>query len=246
MVAERAIGSATNSPNHQAATAAQSRFAVPSDDFAARTEAIDTLLAPFSVVCGTGSWIEAHLVARLGHVQGIPNLLGCGITAAEVVELCQRAPNRVLVILTTSIAPDHGIALCLQLKALGNKPSICCLIDQHNHLALKATLQCDALVNAASFGSGVMHDALLAISQGQSYLDPSISSSDAANQAIVLKPREQQVLELLALGMSNKAIGSRLNIAAVTVRDYVQQLCRKLDATNRTDVVFKATCSGLL
>jgi DNA-binding NarL/FixJ family response regulator len=229
-----------------AVTTIEAHIRVPSDDFASRTDVIDALLTPFSVVCGTGSWIEAHLVARLGHVQGIPNLQGCGITADEVVELCRRAPAPVLVFLTSSIAADHGIALCRQLKALVSAPSICFLIEQPSLLPPDGSLQCDAIVNAASFGSGAVRDALVALSNGLSYRDPTLTCHSGPSETIALKPREQQVLELLALGMTNKEIGSRLNIAAVTVRDYVQDLCQKFDALNRTDVVFKATCSGFL
>ena len=60
---------------------------------------------------------RAHLVAPLGHLQGIPNLQGCGITAYEVLDLCQRAPEPVLVVPSGSIAPDHGRDLCLQSAA---------------------------------------------------------------------------------------------------------------------------------
>lgn len=229
-----------------AVRSARPRFALPIDGFAARTQSINALLAPYSVVCGTGSWIEAHLVARLGDVQGIPNLLGCGVTPDEVVKLCKQASAPVLVFLTSSIAADHGIALCLQLKALANVPSIFFLIDLPSRLPPDGTLMCDAIVSAASFGNGAVRDALVAISQGQSYRDPALNSHDCPSATIALKPREQQVLELLALGMSNKEIGFKLNIAAVTVRDYVQHLCRRFDALNRTDVVFKATCSGFL
>lgn len=224
-------------------TPSSPRFAVPNEAFAARTAAIDGLLAPYSVVCGTGSWIEAHLVARLGHLQGIPNLQGCGITAYEVLDLCLRAPEPVLVVLSGSIAPDHGRDLCLQLRALSNTIKICCLIDLQPPPALAATLPCDAVIAAASFGSGAVHDALVAISQGQRYQDPALLQSA---QHLLLKPRQQQVLELLALGHTNKQIGSALNIAAVTVRDVVQQLCQIFDALNRTDVVFKASCAGYL
>ena len=225
---------------------ARSRFDLLDDGFAARTQSINELLAPYSVVCGTGSLIEAHLVARLGYVQGIPNLHGCGVTPDEVVKLCKQASAPVLVFLTSSIAADYGIALCLQLKALANVPSICFLIDLPTRLPPGGTLMCDAIVSATSFGSGAVRDALLAISKGQSYRDPALSGDDCSFTAVALKPRERQVLELLALGMSNKEIGLKLNIAAVTVRDYVQHLCRRFDALNRTDVVFKATCSGLL
>ena len=216
------------------------------DGFAARTQSINVLLAPYSVVCGTGSWIEAHLVARLGYVQGIPNFHGCGVTPDEVITLCKQASAPVLVFLTTSIAADYGIALCLQLKALANSPFIFFLVDLPSRLPPEGALMCDAIVSSTSFGNGAVRDALVAISNGKSYLDPILSSHDYLSTTVVLKPREQQVLELLARGMSNKEIGFRLNIAAVTVRDYVQNLCKKFDALNRTDVVFKATSSGFI
>ena len=215
-------------------------------DFSARTQSINALLAPYLVVCGTGSCIESHLVARLGDVQGIPNIYGCGVTPDEVVKLCKQTSAPVLVFLTSSIAADHGIALCLQLKALANVPSIFFLVDLPSRLPPDGTLLCDAIVSAASFGNGAVRDALVAISKGQSYRDPALNSDDYPYTTVALKPREQQVLELLARGMSNKEIGFRLNIAAVTVRDYVQNLCKKFDALNRTDVVFKATSLGFI
>lgn len=217
-----------------------------SEDFANRTAAIDTLLEPFSLVGGTGSWIEAHLVARLGHLKGIPNLQGCGVTVDEVLDLCTRAPGPVLVVFSTSIASDNGLSLCQQLRTLPCNPLICCLVDQASLFSHVAHFPCDAIVSAASFGSGAMHDALLAVRQGQRYLDPSLKGLQNLAPSIHLKPRESQVLQLLSLGMSNKQIGEKLQISPVTVRDYVQSLCRLFDAVNRTDVVFKAVSMGLL
>jgi len=223
-----------------------SNTARPGTDFLTRMVAIDALLAPYGIIYGTGSWIEAHLVSRLGYLKGIPNLVGCGITEKEIIDLCQRAQGQILTVFSTSIAKDQGHALCKQLKTLSNKPLICCVIDDTNHQSINQKIDCDAIVIASSFGSGAMHAALVAISEGRTYLDPMLTTKLTTNQIIKLKPREQQVLEQLAQGLSNKEIGSVLNISAVTVRDYVQSLCRKFAALNRTDVVFKATCSGYL
>ena len=74
-------------------------------DFSARTQSINALLDPYLVVCGTGSCIESHLVARLGDVQGIPNFYGCGVTPDEVVKLCKQTSAPVLVFLTSSHRP---------------------------------------------------------------------------------------------------------------------------------------------
>lgn len=61
-----------------------------------------------------------------------------------------------------------------------------------------------------------------------------------------LTRREMQVLELLADGMSNKAIGSRLGISDETVKFHLVAIFGKLGASNRTDAVRLALRRGLV
>jgi DNA-binding NarL/FixJ family response regulator len=61
-----------------------------------------------------------------------------------------------------------------------------------------------------------------------------------------LTPREQQVLELLAEGLPNKAIAVRLGISDQTVKFHVASISAKLGATNRTEAVRLALRRGLL
>jgi DNA-binding NarL/FixJ family response regulator len=61
-----------------------------------------------------------------------------------------------------------------------------------------------------------------------------------------LTPREVQVLELLAEGLSNKAIAERLAISDQTVKFHVSSICGKLGAANRTDAVRRAVRGGLI
>jgi two-component system nitrate/nitrite response regulator NarL len=61
-----------------------------------------------------------------------------------------------------------------------------------------------------------------------------------------LTPREREVLELLADGLSNRAIAVRLGISAHTVKFHVDALLDKLAARSRTQVVVKAVRQGLL
>ena len=61
-----------------------------------------------------------------------------------------------------------------------------------------------------------------------------------------LTPREQQVLELLAEGLPNKTIATRLDISDQTVKFHVSSICGKLGATNRTDAVRRAVRRGLI
>jgi len=61
-----------------------------------------------------------------------------------------------------------------------------------------------------------------------------------------LTPREIQVVELLAEGLSNKTIASRLGISDQTVKFHVASISGKLGAANRTDAVRRAVRRGLI
>ena len=61
-----------------------------------------------------------------------------------------------------------------------------------------------------------------------------------------LTSREIQVLQLLAEGLPNKAIASRLGISDQTVKFHVASVSGKLGAANRTDAVRRAVRRGLI
>jgi DNA-binding NarL/FixJ family response regulator len=61
-----------------------------------------------------------------------------------------------------------------------------------------------------------------------------------------LTPREQDVLERMAEGLSNKAIAEALGISDQTVKFHVAAIIGKFGATNRTDAVRRAIRRGLV
>ncbi len=61
-----------------------------------------------------------------------------------------------------------------------------------------------------------------------------------------LTPREREVLELLAHGLSNRQIGERLGISEHTAKFHVASLCGKLGAVSRTEAVSRGVRRGLL
>lgn len=63
---------------------------------------------------------------------------------------------------------------------------------------------------------------------------------------LALTQRETQVLRHLALGLSNKEIGRSLSISVETVKEHVQHLLRKIDATDRTQAAVWAVRKGLV
>ena len=61
-----------------------------------------------------------------------------------------------------------------------------------------------------------------------------------------LSGREIEVLELVALGMSNKEIGAELGISESTVKFHLNAILLKLDAGTRTEAAVRATQLGWL
>jgi DNA-binding NarL/FixJ family response regulator len=61
-----------------------------------------------------------------------------------------------------------------------------------------------------------------------------------------LTAREHDVLDLLAQGLTNKAIATRLAISDQTVKAHVAAIAGKLGASNRTDAVRRAVRHGLI
>jgi two-component system nitrate/nitrite response regulator NarL len=75
----------------------------------------------------------------------------------------------------------------------------------------------------------------------QSAASPPPTTPSQADPLAQLSAREQQVLQQIALGASNKEIARTLSIAETTVKIHVQHILRKLDLTSRVQAaVFAA------
>jgi DNA-binding NarL/FixJ family response regulator len=61
-----------------------------------------------------------------------------------------------------------------------------------------------------------------------------------------LTPREREILDLLAEGLTNQAIATRLIVSLNTVRTHVQTVLTKVGAHSKLEAVALATKSGLL
>ncbi|MDW8449612.1 MAG: response regulator transcription factor [Anaerolineae bacterium] len=61
-----------------------------------------------------------------------------------------------------------------------------------------------------------------------------------------LSPRELEVLQLIAQGLSNQAIGERLFLALDTVKGHNRRIFEKLGVSRRTEAVARARALGLL
>jgi two-component system nitrate/nitrite response regulator NarL len=66
------------------------------------------------------------------------------------------------------------------------------------------------------------------------------SAVQEAEARALLTPREAQILDAIADGLTNKAIALRLGISLHTVKFHVEAVFRKLGASTRTQAVAKA------
>jgi len=105
--------------------------------------------------------------------------------------------------------------------------------------------------------SGPLLAALQAVAQGMVVVDPALVSAllpaadrhrDRISPALAedLTPRELEVLQLLADGLSNKQMAQRLGVSEHTVKFHVNAILSKLDAHSRTEAVTRAARLGLI
>ncbi len=71
-------------------------------------------------------------------------------------------------------------------------------------------------------------------------------ASPAGSLVEPLSPREQEVLQLIALGKTNQEIARQLIVSPGTVKAHTASIYRKLDVANRTEAAARARQLGLL
>jgi ATP/maltotriose-dependent transcriptional regulator MalT len=67
-----------------------------------------------------------------------------------------------------------------------------------------------------------------------------------AVQRTGITPRELEVLQLVALGLSTREIADKLFVSMSTVKTHTASIFQKLDARRRTQAVQMAKAAGLL
>ena len=70
------------------------------------------------------------------------------------------------------------------------------------------------------------------------------STPSPVNSLRGLSPREQEILQALVTGASNKLIANRLGITEATVKVHLSTLLRKIDVNNRTQAAIWAMNNG--
>ncbi len=112
---------------------------------------------------------------------------------------------------------------------------------------LLSSISKDALIHSLtliSLGETVFPSSL-ATAWLRGDMDGSGSGVEDAGRLRNLTPREQDILECLTLGLSNKQMARRLGITAATVKIHMKSLIRKLGVSNRTQAALWALRAGV-
>jgi len=90
--------------------------------------------------------------------------------------------------------------------------------------------------------------AIRTVHGGESLLHPAVAArlmeDVAAREEEPLTPREREVVELIARGLSNKRIAAELEISEKTVKAHVSNVLGKLGLSDRTQVAMHAVRQG--
>jgi DNA-binding NarL/FixJ family response regulator len=76
------------------------------------------------------------------------------------------------------------------------------------------------------------------VAAGETFVDPGLMAEFVAGRGQdILTPREREILQLLADGMSNVDVAQKLFISQETVKSHVRHILAKLEADTRTQAV---------
>jgi DNA-binding NarL/FixJ family response regulator len=103
-------------------------------------------------------------------------------------------------------------------------------------------------------------NAVRTVANGGALIDPSVARKVVTEFARLTPParpmndglpeplteREQDVLRLLAEGMSNREIGNKLSLTEGTVKNYVTNVLQKIGARDRTQAALRGRELGLI
>ena len=186
--------------------------------------------AGFEVVGAAGDGEEAVRLAELLRpdvvLMDVSMPLLDGVEATRLVR--QRVP-RTQVVMLTMHGETHVMSQAIQAGAAGYLVKDCSTEDVVTAVRLAAT------------GDGVLSPAL-----ATSMLAEVHRAERAEPEEPVISPREEEVLQLVADGLSLPEVAAKLFISVKTVKNHLASIYHKLDARDRTQAVLRAVRMGII
>ena len=205
---------------------------------------------------------DDHELARAGlrtmliGQHGI-ELLAEAKNGREALEFCRRLQPD-LALIDVRMPDMDGLATCRSIKQEVPATNVILVTMHENPHYLLEALRAGA---SAYVLKDVTQRELLATIQrvlrGESVLDPDIvvrvlghMTGDTPRQehlpAIQLSPREREVLQLLAQGLTNREIARTLTVSTSTIKIHVEHILAKLGVSDRTQAAVRSIELGLL
>lgn len=194
--------------------------------------------------------------------QGICSLLSLSKALTVVAEfnhgaelLSWLAEHRVDVILLDLRMPVcNGVETLKRLRAANIDIPVIILTTFDDDEALLSSMEAGARgYLLKDVGLQELLDAVSAVHAGKNIIKPVViphktvtSPIEPLLQIEPLSGREQDVLQLMSAGLSNKEIARALELAEGTVKNYISEILAKLSVRDRTRAVLKAMELGLL
>lgn len=188
--------------------------------------------------------IRHGLVAMLRSESGMM-WVGEAADGAEALRLApQAAPDVVLVDLV--MPRMDGVAAIIAMRPL---------LPNAKFLVLTSVLEASEVRRAMAAGASgfllknaspqELVNVIISAARGQRVMAPEVTDALIADQreshpGDELTTRERELLALMATGLSNQEIATRLSIAMPTVKFHVTNILAKLHADNRTEAVLVA------
>lgn len=199
--------------------------------------------------------VDDHPLYRSGVIRslaesGLFDIVGEGASAAEAISLCA-ALQPDLVLLDISM-PGGGVAAIPAIVGEAPETLVVMLTVSEQEDDIMAALAAGARgYLLKGVGAAELIATLSAVLSGESYVAPSLAARLLIAMKSVPQPagrtpfealtaREEQILKLVAGGLSNKEVGRRLDLQEKTVKHYMTSILQKLQARNRVEAAVMA------
>lgn len=178
------------------------------------------------------------------------NLIGCAVTDAQSCLRYLKEQDFQLLICTDFLESGNGFDLVREARKL--QPSLKTVV-----LALGDVIPVEfsdadwlqAVVAEADFidDQKPLEAAIIAVMGNHGYRSVSLRSGQLPYLSCPrLTPREYEVLDLLASGLSDREIAEKLIVSEETARTYTKRLLRTLEVNNRVQAVLKGMRCGMV
>jgi DNA-binding NarL/FixJ family response regulator len=162
--------------------------------------------------------------------------------AAQALELARRYDPHIAIV-DLFIGPESGLALCAALRREAPGTRMLLTSGVGDVSRARATAAGASGFVPKEGGAGELVRAIRAVYAGLTWFP---GSAPATKLPAELSPREIDVLQLIAIGATNRQIAGRLHLSPDTVKQHTSSVYRKLATRNRAAAVHRAQQMGLV